>query len=229
MKLFNSKCVSPGRIVKVGRLFQKNPSKGFTVTYMIQVVRTYWFKVQLMIGFQTCVPPPARFLTLNCWVEAWILWLPDSKERKVRGGMMTDIEEKVGVRRWKMSTRQHNYREGLFKHVYLHPLHSVFSLRARGTSCCTLLPQKHTTVTHPALHPVLTKHSVTVSETSLSTFASYSMWKTELSHHQINRSQHQIFESRLRFMVQYIKGLERWYSITNTHIYPLIYFSAFLK
>lgn len=174
-------------------------------------------------------PPQPRFLTLNCWVEAWILWLPDSKERKVRGGMMTDIEEKVGVRRWKMSTRQHNYREGLFKHVYLHPLHSVFSLRARGTSCCTLLPQKHTTVTHPALHPVLTKHSVTVSETSLSTFASYSMRKTELSHHQINRSQHQIFESRLRFMVQYIKGLERWYSITNTHIYPLIYFSAFLK
>lgn len=74
-----------------------------------------------------------------------------------------------------MSTRQHNYREGLFKHVYLHPLYSVFSLCARGTSCCTLLPQKHTTVTHPALHPALTKHSVTVSETSLSTFASSCM------------------------------------------------------
>lgn len=42
-----------------------------------------------------------------------------------------------------------------------------------------LLPQKHTTVTHPALHPALTKHSVIVSKTSPSTFASPCMQKKQ--------------------------------------------------
>lgn len=132
--------------------------------------------------------------------------------------------EKVVVCRWKMSIRQHNNREGLFKHVYLHQ-HSALSLRARATSCCTLLPQKHRRVTHPSLHPVLTKHSVTVSKTSLSTFASPCMKKREMSVYQCELSNTpaelqitaEALWKQIEFYgyIQYIKGLYRWYSITN--------------
>lgn len=135
-----------------------------------------------------------------------------------------------------MSLQQQSYTEGLFKHVDEHPLHSVFSLHARGTSCCTLLPQRHTTVTHPALHPVLTKHSVTVSETSLSTFASsFVLKKTNkkkpvsatvrsvITRHKIERLQRHIdFYGH----IWYIKGPWRWYSVTNSRIHSDLFLSC---
>lgn len=81
--------------------------------------------------------------------------------------------EKVDVRTGKESTRHHNYLRATCCSM-LTCTHCIrcCSRCARGTSCCTLLPQKRTIVTRPAFHQALTKHSVTVSETFPSTFAS---------------------------------------------------------
>lgn len=90
--------------------------------------------------------------------------------RKVRDEMTKEPEffffKKRGCVKLKDTIQQRRYGDGLFQHVVVHPLHSALSPGATGTSCCTPLPQRRATASHPALHPELTKHSVTVSETS---------------------------------------------------------------